>query len=322
MQHALKSIGYWEEYPRDPWLHPKHLVDESWERHDRAKIVEYLKSGVNVGGEHGYSWCRFPDGPTGKEMGSEELSDGVWVWPEGLAVYVEKFNVRLPDEVVAHMRANDWTIPCDADPDALESVPRDFSFWNAWCDQDRPPPQPGQGTGSSPSSRQAAGTMSRALKLIGYWKEGREDSRWLHPVCLMDPSWEVDDRAKIIVYLRSGIVIRDDLGYASCRFGSGIPDEVMGNAELSDGVWVWPEGLAVYVELFNVRLPDEFVAHMRANDWAIQTEADPDVLANLPVDFSLWETWCDRNRPSAKNRTLLGRIRSRLKRAFGRSDFE
>jgi len=37
------------------------------------------------------------------DMGRGELTDGVYVWPEGLAHYLEKHNVRLPQEFVDHV---------------------------------------------------------------------------------------------------------------------------------------------------------------------------------------------------------------------------
>jgi hypothetical protein len=35
----------------------------------------------------------------------------------------------------------------------------------------------------------------------------------------------------------------------------------------TDGRWVWPRDLAYYVGEYHVRLPQEFVEHMRAHDW-------------------------------------------------------
>ena len=37
------------------------------------------------------------------DMGRGELTDGVYMWPEGLAHYLEKHNVRLPQEFVDHV---------------------------------------------------------------------------------------------------------------------------------------------------------------------------------------------------------------------------
>jgi hypothetical protein len=66
-------------------------------------------------------------------MGSAELTDGVWIWPEGLAIYVERFAVTLPEQFVEHMIENAFAIAPDLDSEALEETPVDFSFWRRWC---------------------------------------------------------------------------------------------------------------------------------------------------------------------------------------------
>lgn len=47
----------------------------------------------------GYSPCRL----CGDNDGALELSDGVFVWPEGLRHYVVDHGVRLPQEFVSHV---------------------------------------------------------------------------------------------------------------------------------------------------------------------------------------------------------------------------
>lgn len=39
------------------------------------------------------------------------MTDGTWAWPQDLGYYVETYHARLPDEVIAHMRENDWRVP-------------------------------------------------------------------------------------------------------------------------------------------------------------------------------------------------------------------
>jgi hypothetical protein len=50
-------------------------------------------------GHSAVSWCRF----CGAENGSSERSDGVYLWPEGLAHYIRRHNVRLPAAVIEHI---------------------------------------------------------------------------------------------------------------------------------------------------------------------------------------------------------------------------
>jgi hypothetical protein len=38
---------------------------------------------------------------------------------------------------------------------------------------------------------------------------------------------------------------------------------------LTDGIWAWPNDLQLYVKDDHVRLPEPFVAHMRANRWSV-----------------------------------------------------
>jgi hypothetical protein len=48
-------------------------------------------------------------------------------------------------------------------------------------------------------------------------------------------------------------------GLSPCR----LCGQLNGSAEYTDGTYVWPEGLAHYVMEHDVRLPDEFVSHVR-----------------------------------------------------------
>lgn len=51
------------------------------------------------------------------------------------------------------------------------------------------------------------------------------------------------------------------MGYSPCRL-CGLASN--GNLDLTDGTYIWPEGLAHYVLEHSVRLPDEFIHHVRA----------------------------------------------------------
>jgi hypothetical protein len=62
----------------------------------------------------------------------------------------------------------------------------------------------------------------------------------------------------VAVYLERGTLVNQYRGLSSCRFC----DRYNGSAELSDGTYCWPEGLAHYLWDHEVRLPSEFVAHV------------------------------------------------------------
>ena len=50
-------------------------------------------------GPRGTSWCRV----CGKANGSAEHTDGVYLWPKGLAHYVCEHGVRPPVSVIRHI---------------------------------------------------------------------------------------------------------------------------------------------------------------------------------------------------------------------------
>ena len=96
-----KIIGYWRE-PQDRDLpDPRDLIDPDWDPTTRRRVCAYLSRPTFVQPyvSAGFSRCRFC-----KELnGSGELSDGVYVWPDGLVHYIRDHQVRLPDDVVEHI---------------------------------------------------------------------------------------------------------------------------------------------------------------------------------------------------------------------------
>jgi hypothetical protein len=59
-------------------------------------------------------------------------------------------------------------------------------------------------------------------------------------------------------YLDGGKVFEWYLGWSNCC----ICGCINGTTELSDGAYVWPEGLSHYVREHKVRLPNEFIQHV------------------------------------------------------------
>jgi hypothetical protein len=78
---------------------PRDFVDESWDERERDLVARYLEQGFSPWAFFGWSNCRI----CGKANGSAELTDGVYLWPEGLAHYVREHSVRLPDAVLDHI---------------------------------------------------------------------------------------------------------------------------------------------------------------------------------------------------------------------------
>jgi hypothetical protein len=167
--------------------------------------------------------------------------------------------------------------------------------------------------------------------VIGLWhSSGLGDADWPHPQSLVDHAWERDRRVQIVAYLNAGNFLHDSCGSSDCRFGCrskwlkqtqdptrgirlralesayGMPpgywhevdgDYMNGFRDQSDGVWLWPEGLAHYVDKHGIRLPDEFVAHAASREFR-PPDPEPDPALYCVVgqrDF--WADWCRKNAP-------------------------
>ena len=136
------------------------------------------------------------------------------------------------------------------------------------------------------------------LQGIGYFITSLADEELPAPQELVGP----DDRLlRVADYLDRGLIHESYRGISWCRFQCG--EECMGSRDLTDGVWVWPEGLSHYLRRHSVRLPEEFVAHAMLEKSSAYTSADP------PVDLQLWSTWSRRFRQAAlRDAIAAGRL--------------
>ena len=129
----LKPIGWWIETLADEKLPaPQEFVGELLSER-RTALANYLSDGLRLIQYRGYSWCRFACGVARSKMGSWDITDGVWVWPEGLAHYVQVHQVILPDEFMS--RALSGASATSSGP------PRDYDadYWTHWCAARRVP---------------------------------------------------------------------------------------------------------------------------------------------------------------------------------------
>jgi hypothetical protein len=117
-QEPLILVGYWRRDSEPGWPDPVDFVDGAWDPAERQKVAEYLTRGFQARAYRGYSWCRFCE----EDNGFQELSDGVYVWPEGLAHYLTDHEVRLPEPFVAHVLSMD---------EAFEILPYNESWWRS-----------------------------------------------------------------------------------------------------------------------------------------------------------------------------------------------
>lgn len=94
-------IGYWHREYAPQWPNPRDFVDETWDASEREMVASYLASApILANAYRGLSDCRL----CGVSNGSEEYTDGAFLWPEGLSHYVGEHSVRLPRRVIDHIR--------------------------------------------------------------------------------------------------------------------------------------------------------------------------------------------------------------------------
>jgi hypothetical protein len=97
----LRKIGYWVSADEPELPDPAAFVDAEMTDRDRYSLWNYLLSGTRAPwAMMGPSMCRL----CGDVNGSGEFTDGVFLWPEGLAHYVYQHKVRLPAELLTHAR--------------------------------------------------------------------------------------------------------------------------------------------------------------------------------------------------------------------------
>ncbi|GIE04127.1 hypothetical protein Adu01nite_54770 [Paractinoplanes durhamensis] len=117
MTSTLRLIGYWSG-PEEPTDFPdvRAFVATEQDAATEQSVAAYLRSGTIFVAAAGTSTCRL----CGLPNGSTERTDGHhFVWPDGLAHYVETHHVRLPPEVVSLAAT---TTPDPVDPDAFEQA--------------------------------------------------------------------------------------------------------------------------------------------------------------------------------------------------------
>jgi len=104
----------------------------------------------------------------------------------------------------------------------------------------------------------------------GRWKEEANDTAVEHFPSIIDVSgaeWDDDEIQKVVSYLRSGTV-----AIASPGIARNVVDGTQLSATTSwksDGVWLWPDTLAHYLQRYRIQLPGKLVDHIRANGYVV-----------------------------------------------------
>lgn len=125
------------------------------------------------------------------------------------------------------------------------------------------------------------------LEVLGWWFHERAPDEWPRPQRLVR-RWNAKDKALVVRYLRAGKTLVRYGAAAPCRFACGVRH--VGNRDLTDGTFVWPDGLAHYVLHHSVALPAHFVAHVRARGGRVAPFELPRVRTGL-YDAAPWLRW-------------------------------
>lgn len=98
-----EQVGYWAGgYPADPNLpRVEDFQDASWEEGEQEAVVAHLVKGEVHRSYRGFSPCRICRKPNG----SQDMTDGRWVWPSGFAHYVTEHQVKPPQDFISHVLA-------------------------------------------------------------------------------------------------------------------------------------------------------------------------------------------------------------------------
>jgi len=140
----------------------------------------------------------------------------------------------------------------------------------------------------------------RRLLLMGYWRteeeeeEGGGEPAWPHPRDFIDDSWDVEERDRVITYVDSAYILCGWLGPAPCRLGCPDFTYDMGNHDLTDGTWLFPEGYAHYLRHHGLKPDEAFLAHVRRMgyrvpdfDIRIGTHALPRLTPDLRINYGV-----------------------------------
>lgn len=125
------------------------------------------------------------------------------------------------------------------------------------------------------------------LEVLGFWFSPFAPSTLPRPQALVG-TWRPAVREAVLRYLRAGKVLVRYPEPSFCRFDCGEP--AMGKSDCTDGRFVWPEGLAHYVEHHDVQLPESFVAHVVAAEGEVAPFRLPKATFGL-YDRGPWLAW-------------------------------
>lgn len=116
----LRPAGFFRELPHG---HPDGLslkeVLHPEARYDKEGAAAYLGKAPFI--EFALGLARDILDPSGPIIGPLGIqTDGVWVWPSDLAYYVDRYNIALPPEFLAHLERQAYRLPTQEEIDQMD----------------------------------------------------------------------------------------------------------------------------------------------------------------------------------------------------------
>lgn len=133
----------------------------------------------------------------------------------------------------------------------------------------------------------AAAPLPR-LHAIGYWYSWNEPD--LPVPIAAKPRCDRRTKEAVLAHLRRGEVWMAFAGYSHCRRCKR-SDGTMGSCDVTDGVWIWPEGLAHYIEEHDIELPAAFLDHATGGSTIDQRRLALVRVLNASISLERWLTW-------------------------------
>ncbi|QHT65723.1 hypothetical protein GXP67_03095 [Rhodocytophaga rosea] len=100
--HSLTAIGYWHSIFEPEFPDPAWFRDEEWNVAEKQMVITHLLQSHPLADWTGQSWCRFRCAET--QLGSKDLTDGTYIFPEGLVHYLQNHHIRLPEKFIQHVQ--------------------------------------------------------------------------------------------------------------------------------------------------------------------------------------------------------------------------
>ncbi|MET8662832.1 hypothetical protein ABZV87_00700 [Streptomyces tendae] len=128
---TVRAVGFFDELSPG-WGFPtegaiKDAVRSSADA-DEHRLVEYLRRGAGIWSEMGaQADVLDPEGPVLVSAGSL-LTDGVWLWRDDLAYYVDRYHLALPGDFVACVRELGYSPPEVPESRLVEILTRDLGI--------------------------------------------------------------------------------------------------------------------------------------------------------------------------------------------------